>query len=380
MCLPSLKDELFQSNNEPYSTLKSDNVKNIIKNNQDVQHFLNEYKNAFNGFEDYLKSILIDGVETLNVAKTEEIISSEIFNRLKNIPLINQYEAYQYLNDEWNTISGDVEIIQTEGFDATKVVDPNMVIKKKDNKEVEVQEGWIGHILPFSLVQDCYLKDEVQELRKKESRLSEINAEYGDFMDSLSDDDKQRLLNDDNTAFVAKEVGVVYKEILNDIKTPEIKILQSYLEISKTSDKRDFIANHSEIDWNVMDSCKNGTYGKTVVSKYIDSIKSKVVFTERSYEDIVVSVNKLIEEEKKLKKEVKEKAYTLHKKTKDIIENLSHEKIVNVLKLKWFEPLMNSFNDLPIKLLSDFESKIDELSKKYETTYSDLEQEISKTE
>jgi type I restriction enzyme M protein len=41
---------------------------------------------------------------------------------------------------------------------------------------------------------------------------------------------------------------------------------------------------------------------------------------------------------------------------------------------------MNSFNDLPIKLLSDFESKIDELSKKYETTYSDLEQEISKTE
>ena len=90
---PSLKDELFQSNNEPYSTLKSDNVKNIIKNNQDVQHFLNEYKNAFNGFEDYLKSILIDGVETLNIAKTEEIISSEIFNRLKNIPLINQYEA-----------------------------------------------------------------------------------------------------------------------------------------------------------------------------------------------------------------------------------------------------------------------------------------------
>jgi len=377
---PSLKDELFQSNKEPYSTLKSEDVKCVIKNNKVVKTFMNEYKNAFNGFEDYLKSILIDGVETLNIAKTEEIISSEIFNRLKNIPLINQYEAYQYLNDEWNTISGDIEIIQTEGFDATKVVDPNMVIEKKDNKEVEVQEGWIGHILPFSLVQDSYLKDEVQELRKKESRLSEINAEYGDFMDSLSDDDKQRLLNDDNTAFVAKEVGVVYKEILNDIKTPEIKILQSYLEISKTSDKRDFIANHSEIDWNVMDSCKNGTYGKTVVSKYIDSIKSKVVFTERSYEDIVVSVNKLIEEEKKLKKEVKEKAYTLHKKTKDIIENLSHEKIVNVLKLKWFEPLMNSFNDLPIKLLSDFESKIDELSKKYETTYSDLEQEISKTE
>ena len=82
---PSLKDELFQSNNEPYSTLKSDNVKNIIKNNQDVQHFLNEYKNAFNGFEIYLKTLLIDDANNLNIAKTEEIISNEIFNRLRHI-------------------------------------------------------------------------------------------------------------------------------------------------------------------------------------------------------------------------------------------------------------------------------------------------------
>ncbi len=128
---PSLKDELFQSNNEPYSTLKSDNVRNIIKNNQDVKHFVNEYKNAFNGFEEYLKTLLIDDAENLNIAKTEEIISNNIFDRLKNISLINQYEAYQYLNDEWNTISGDIEIIQTEGIDAAKVVDPNLVIKKE---------------------------------------------------------------------------------------------------------------------------------------------------------------------------------------------------------------------------------------------------------
>ena len=182
---PSLKDELFQSNNEPYSTLKSDNVRNIIKNNQDVKYFVNEYKNAFNGFEGYLKTLLIDDAENLNIAKTEEIISNNIFDRLKNISLINQYEAYQYLNDGWNTISGDIEIIQTEGIDAAKVVDPNLVIKKKKEKEVEVQEGWIGHLLPFDLIQSKYLLKEKRELIDKENQVSEIDSEINDIIDIL---------------------------------------------------------------------------------------------------------------------------------------------------------------------------------------------------
>ena len=105
-------------------------------------------------------------------------------NRLKNIPLINQYEAYQYLNDEWNTISGDIEIIQTEGIEAAKVVDPNMVLKKKKEKEVEVQEGWIGHLLPFDLIQSKYLMNEKRELIYKENQVSEIDSEINDIIEN----------------------------------------------------------------------------------------------------------------------------------------------------------------------------------------------------
>ena len=53
----------------------------------------------------------------------------------------------------WTTtgrkIAIDLEIIQTEGFAATKQVDPNMVLKK----DAEVQDGWVGHVLPFELMQ-----------------------------------------------------------------------------------------------------------------------------------------------------------------------------------------------------------------------------------
>lgn len=314
---PSLKDELFQSNNEPYSTLKSEDVKGVIKNNKDVKKFMNEYQNAFNGFEDYLKSILIDDAENLNIAKTEEIISNEIFNRLKNIPLINQYEAYQYLNDEWNTISGDIEIIQTEGLQSTRLVDPNMVIKKKKDKEVEVKEGWIGHLLPFDLIQNKYLLNEKQSLVDKENKVSEIDSGINDIIENLSDEEKEMEFYDEEGS------KIVDKKIKQYIKDTDVEV--------KTREK-------------------------------------------------LKNYNTLVATKKELNKAIKSEIAELELNTKSIIENLSSVQIDNALKAKWIEPLMQSINDLPIQLLSDFESKIDVLSKKYETTYSDLEEEITKTE
>ena len=74
-------------------------------------------------------------METLAVTKEENIISEDIFRRLEDIPLIDKYEAYQLLDNEWDKISIDLEIIQTEGFEAIRKVDPNMVLKKKDGKD-----------------------------------------------------------------------------------------------------------------------------------------------------------------------------------------------------------------------------------------------------
>lgn len=314
---PSLKDELFQSNNEPYSTLKSDNVRNIIKNNQDVKHFVNEYKNAFNGFEEYLKTLLIDDAENLNIAKTEEIISNNIFDRLKNISLINQYEAYQYLNDEWNTISGDIEIIQTEGIDAAKVVDPNLVIKKKKEKEVEVQEGWIGHLLPFDLIQSKYLLKEKRELIDKENQVSEIDSEINDIIENLTDEEKEMEFYDDEGN------KIVDKCIKQFIKDTDVEL-----------ETREKLRNYSS----------------------------------------------LVTKKKELNKALKSEIAELELNTKSTIENLTYEQIDDSLNSKWIEPLMQNINSLPTKLLNDFESTIELLAKKYETTYSDLEEEISKTE
>ena len=95
----------------------------------------------------------------MGISKEEAILSENIFTRLKDIPLVDVYEAYQVLDNDWNKIAVDLEIVQTEGFAATKQVDPNMIVKKKDGKDQEVQDGWIGHVIPFELAQQKLLYD-----------------------------------------------------------------------------------------------------------------------------------------------------------------------------------------------------------------------------
>lgn len=128
---PSLKNELFKATNQQYSSFNTNNLKDSVNNNLEVKEFINKYNQSLVGFDTTLKELLIDNANDLNIAQTSTIISDELFKRLKPLALIDPYEAYQDFDNKWIEISTDLEMIQTEGFDCTKEVDPNMVIKKK---------------------------------------------------------------------------------------------------------------------------------------------------------------------------------------------------------------------------------------------------------
>ena len=144
---PNLKRTLFVDNGTPYAIAAvAENIKAAVNEHQDVIEFEKAFSKAFETFPDFLKEILIDQMDSVKIPKVEEILSDNIFERLENIPLIDKYAAFQLLDDEWTKVATDLEIIQTEGFGVVKKVDPNLVSKKKDGKEQEVQDGWVGHV------------------------------------------------------------------------------------------------------------------------------------------------------------------------------------------------------------------------------------------
>ncbi|MCI1208526.1 MAG: type I restriction-modification system subunit M [Treponema sp.] len=323
---PHLRSSLFTSATATTAKLTAQDCKQAVLNHPDVTSFLHTFTTSFDDFDQILKHDLLTTLTAVDRTTEETVLSTEIFSRLASIPLVDPYEAYQILDDNWGTIAADLEVLQTEGLDAVKKVDPHMVTKKKDGKETDVQDGWVGHVLPFTLVQQTLMKDELDAVQKKEDRLSEITSQYDEILESLSEDEKEsECINDTKDAFVAAVV------------TKEAKQLQSECK-------------------------KNESY------------------PEDSYEAKIIQVNDLLTEEKALKTAIKDAAAALEAKTKTVIEQLNESQIHQLLEAKWITPLMDSLQKLPETLLSDFASRIQSLSEKYAETFADVESQIHDTE
>ena len=325
-----LKSILFTDNGTPHCGLVASDIEKAIKENKAVIEFKRGYEEAFGDFADLLKGELIGRWETLNINKEESVINNVIFKRLEKIALVDKYSVYQALNDEWTKIAIDLEIIQTEGFNATKKVNPNMVLKKKDGKDQEVQDGWIGHVIPFELVQSTILNEETSAVQQKEERLSDIQSSYEEILDSLSEEDKENdiVFNEAKDAFSTAGVGNKIKELFGTL-----------------------------------------TKAKTAVAKY----------DEDSFERKLVQVQELIDEEKELKAQVKKDAAALHLHTKETIEGLADVQIVELLEAKWIAPLMTALNKIPDHIITDLISRIRALADKYATTYAEVAQQIAET-
>ena len=263
---------------------------------------------------------------TVDVSQEETELSGKMFKRLDAVPLIDKYEAYQLLDDDWNRIEVDLEIVQTEGFEVTKKVDPNMVTKKKDGRDQEVQDGWSGRVIPFNLVQETLLHKELKKLKQKENRLTEITAEYEEILDSLSEEDKETdALNEKRDGFAAAGVAKEAKQIRADLK-------------------------------------KNETLA-------VDS-----------YEAMLLNVDALLNEEKELRRQVNTDNAALHLRTKETIENLTDKQVYELLELKWITPLVTSLHRLPENVITTLAAKIQALADKYATTYMEVVEQIHETE
>ena len=326
---PQLHDALFVAKSAAYSELAiaKQDVNATITQHPQVIEFISAYNQAFAGFDDYLNTTLIQGWQAVNRNQQESELSTELFTRLSPIALIDKYQAYQYLNNQWQVISADLEMMQTEGFAATKLVDPNIVVKKVKGKDTEVQDGWKGHIMPFDLVQQTYLSDDLAALAKQENRLVEIASTLEEILESLSEEDKEQdTVKESKDGFANAEVAKAAKAFLKEQKD------------------------------------------------------SKVKFEKESYEAKIIAANKLIDEDKALKKAVKEAQIALRLKTKTTIEGLSDEQVNELLHLKWIAPLSLELAAMPSAVITQLTSQVQALADKYSVTYSQVASDIKTTE
>jgi type I restriction enzyme M protein len=329
---PNLRAALFAPNGTPYVQPAVADLAAATREHADVKRFGKAFSDAFADFTPWLREELLQQMLTLPIPQEELRISEEIFARLANVspvPLIDKYHAYQILDDHWQSIAVDLEILQTEGFDASRVVEPNFVTKKKDGKDVEAQEGWKGRILPFELVQMVHHKAELEALRDKETRLSEITASLEQTLENFSEEEKANdTVNDAGDKFVNTAVAKEAKALLAESKK--------------------LGAGHT--------------------------------YDPESYEAKIIQAADWLAEEKSLKAAIKDDAAALHLKTKVTVEGLSDVQVHELLERKWITPMYDELHGLPDQQIARLIDKLNALVKKYEITYADNACAITQTE
>lgn len=329
---PSLRAELFRDLGNGYSELipSHDDLRRVIADNAEVRKFNESYAEAVSNVGRSLDGHLIDRlrepqfVADLNPQSNLTALTSILFDQLKPFTLIDEYAAYQVLTEHWAQISGDLEIIHSEGLVAANAVDPNMVAKKKDGKDIEVQDGWAGRIIPIDLVERVMLSDELAAVENDRAALEATRTHIAEIIENLPEAEGETpWVKEDGSAFVPKELKAKVKKIKQE-------------------------------------------YGSKA--------------PEGSVEAMLLDADKSLDLEKKQKAAYNAALVELISKAIETIENLTPDDIITLLKAKWSAPLNDALIDVDRQLINDFTSQLTSLSEKYSETLVDIDNNITSAE
>ena len=329
---PSLRDQLFEDMGNGYSRLipAPEDIKKVICDNSEVSAFAGYYSRAISPIAQDLYNNIVDVLDNeqkvLSINPSNELskTTDALFSALAPFTLIDSYEAYQSLTDRWAMIGGDLEIIQSEGVGAANVIDKNMVVKKKDGKDVEVQDGWVGRIIPIPLVEKVLLADDLAALQTLRDAESVTTARIAEIIENLPEAEGETpWLKEDRSTFIPKELKAKVKRIKQE-------------------------------------------YGKNIPAE--------------SVEAQLVEADKLLDIEKKQNTEVKKAVAEIEAKAIDSIKGLTVPEVQELLEAKWVKPLADDMRQVAYNLIYRFADSLTALSAKYSETLVDIDRNITTAE
>lgn len=182
------------------------------------------------------------------------------------------------------------------------------------NEETNQEDG---RLIPFQLVQHELLPHLLGEIDILEDAMTTNAEAVAEIFDTLTEEEKDKYANDDNTAFVTK-------------KFPKFKKGQE--------------------------------------------------FPEGTIEYKLQQVNALLAEAKNLKKKFAEKHKELMEKTRASILSIDMETATRLMDSKWTYPLCDSIARVPEEVVHELAEKVQHLADKYATTYQDISNRIQSAE
>ena len=296
-------------------TLKHDEVQNIserLKN--EINEYIQKYWNA-------LKSI----TKNSNIVELEDSMLDEIKNLLKKYKYIDTYTGYQIIAETWKkALLRDTELIAKEGFyKVGRTREPNIVTKGTGKKKREEQDGWVGAIVPNTLIAKLLYTDQLKTQETMRSKIQELEMELSDLLESA--------------------------------KTEETEENDALVEVVKKNKDGDL----------------GDSFDKKALSKELKEVEKKTP----KY-DMLKRVDKLMSSISTLSSNLKKEEKYLKEAVQDRIIELTDEEIDELMYYKWFGNTANEITDLLTSALKKELNTLKTLDERYSETLDDLDTQI----
>jgi len=264
-----------------------------------------------------------------NLKQLSDEMLTEIKLMLSEFEYVDVYSGYQIIAEIWKqSLTHDTELIaNSEFYTIARTREPNMVTKGTGKKKREEQDGWIGSIVPNSLIEKYLYADEVEAINCKKSRMNEIEME-----------------------------------------------LTELVEAAKIEDTDENNALYDALKKNEEDEPGDSFEAKTLKTELKNAIKGTSEFS------LLKKVDKLFSEKSILNREIKTEEKALKDAVQERILSLSDEEIDQLVYEKWFGKTRNLVIQLVEKPLKKELNILKMLNERYSETLSSIDEEISELE
>ncbi|MDW2923431.1 type I restriction-modification system subunit M [Mesomycoplasma ovipneumoniae] len=331
---PQIKEKMFKENqeNSDYYDLLSQDYINIIYNDSDFQNYLESFKTKVRDFIDFFKSKVsdINSIKNINLIQLEKDITEYIFSSSK-FPLIDTYDVYQIIIDNFENVKEDLELLR-ENFSDSGSLDIKEFLndqiesvdsvnqKEKDSRRIK---SWKSKLFSNDLIEQKFFPDEFSQLNKVQDQIDQIESEIKELYQIISDEDKtDEIYNDEKNTWIQSG----------------IKKLAKTFKDSKESREKD------------------------------------------SFESLIIQINEKYSDIEKVKKDLTNLKNDLTNNSYNQYLNLNEKNFYDLLISKWWEKFIQNFKEKSEEFVDEQISGISEILNKYKHTFVDIQKKVSDLE
>ncbi|WP_285007736.1 type I restriction-modification system subunit M [Lactococcus formosensis] len=329
--VPEVISASFDHFRDGYVTLNKDmdqiteevnNAPQILEKNKAVQEIAESFVAKY---WDILRNL--DQESNLTELMAEML--SEIKTELSKIEFVDTYGAYQIVADIWKeNLIKDSELIAVNDFYTVgRTREPNMVIKGSGKNKRQVQDGWVGTLVPNHLIAKHLFASEQEEIEGLKNKAQEIESQ-----------------------------------------------LSELVEAAKVEDSEEYEALYEALKKNEEGEPQDSFDSKALKAELKKATKDTTAF------DFLKQVEKLLAEKSDTNKAIKTKEKQLKEAVEAKIEQLTDEEIDKLVYEKWFGNTVNALVALVEQPLRSELATIALLEKRYAQTLNDLDAQVSELE